>query len=212
MYDAMMILFRMIEGSITNALLTCSKWKNKLAQKYRGMRYTTKALPMTYSDTDAITRLQKASLDVDNIDYGVLYYAFKRLRDFGWQAFPTELIEAGKINVSHITIMHACERIDLLTRSVLLSTTELELHRGYFAVAVFEWLCRGKGWSEDGVIADLNAYAAKISELCRIMTFHMERGPMTTVQKNNWWVIHREVQVAVNTMAQLYMVLKKRPQ
>jgi hypothetical protein len=35
---------------------------------------------------------------------------------------------------------------------------------------------------------------------------------MTTVQKNNWWVIHREVQVAVNTMAQLYMVLKKRPQ
>ena len=44
------------------------------------------------------------------------------------------------------------------------------------------------------------------------MTFHMERGPMTTVQKNNWWVIHREVQVAVNTMAQLYMVLKKRPQ
>jgi hypothetical protein len=39
------------------------------------------------------------------------------------------------------------------------------------------------------------------------MTFHMERGPMTTVQKNNWWVIHREVQVAVNTMAQLYMVL-----
>ena len=208
MYRALEHITKSITESISRTILSCAKIKDKVKNLWKRLWVHKSPLESIDYKEYCLIILKHAIDDIDNLQYDLANSALVGLRQYEWMAYPAELRESGNIATGHINLYDATDRIKQLRHAAKHTITELHPHRGHHDLEVLEWICpMGRGWSHDIVQNGLNAYAVQIRELCTEMHLLTTKGPINEVQKNNWWVINRELGIAINTMLQLYKKL-----
>lgn len=208
MFQTLSHIARVITSKVEPYIDKCGSWISSIFIWYDGLWVTTKPLVAMEYETYCLHRLRSAIKDSTDVGFSTASSALVGLRDHRWKCYPGDLQAAGDISTSHRTLRNAIDRINTLRHSISLTYTELHPWRGDIEVSVLDWLCpNGEGWSNTGTINDLKLYASKIAEVCSIMHRVQARGAISDVQKNNWWVINKEVAIAINTMLQLYTKL-----